>query len=177
MATPRTNTARVVLGMIAEGHGTGYAIKAEIERSTRFYWSASIGGIYPELRRLQEEGLVKRSDDFRGEAQRHAYTLTDAGREALRQWLSDPDEPAVEMRNEGLLKLRFAGVLERDERIAIVGRMRARHEARVKELEQRVREGNFDDPCHLLTTEYGLSWNRWACEWCDSALKTVASMR
>jgi len=76
------NTGRVLLGMIAEGHVTGYAIKAEIERSTRLYWGASIGGIYPELRRLQTAGLVTVRDDPRGGATRHAYALTSSGRDA-----------------------------------------------------------------------------------------------
>ena len=86
MATALNSTARVLLGMIAEGHATGYAIKAEIERSTRLYWGASIGGIYPELRRLEHAGLVASRDNFRGEARRHAYRLTAAGRDALHDW-------------------------------------------------------------------------------------------
>src|SRR6201996_8422876 len=94
-AEPLTQTARVLLGMIAEGHSTGYAIKAEIERSTRLYWGASVGGIYPELRRLREAGLVAVRDDPRGEATRHAYTLTRAGRTALGRWLMDPTEPIL----------------------------------------------------------------------------------
>src|ERR1700754_1712594 len=81
------NTGRVLLGMIAEGHSTGYAIKAEIERSTRLYWGASVGGIYPELRRLSETGLVSVCDDPRGNTRRHSYTLTAAGRDALTGWL------------------------------------------------------------------------------------------
>jgi DNA-binding PadR family transcriptional regulator len=176
MSTQLTNTGRVLLGMVAEGHRTGYAIKAEIERSTRFYWSASIGGIYPELKRLERDRLLTRSDDFRGEAERHDYRLTKAGRMALHDWLTEREESAIEMRNEGLLKLRFAAVLDRDERVAIVERMRARHEIRVGELEARLDEDDFDDPCHRLTAEYGLGWNRWARDWCDATLSGVAAM-
>ncbi|MGH2903085.1 MAG: PadR family transcriptional regulator [Solirubrobacteraceae bacterium] len=174
MAALLTNTARVLLGMIAEGHGTGYAIKAEIERSTRFYWGASIGGIYPELRRLQQAGLVSRSDDPRGESRRHAYLLTPDGREALRAWLVHPEEDVVEMRNEGLLKLRFAGVLEAPERWEVVRRMRAYHAERVQTLEVRLAGDGFDDPYHRLTAEYALGWNTWARDWCDSTLAALS---
>src|ERR1700760_3464403 len=90
------NTARVLLGMIAEGHATGYAIKAEIERSTRLYWGASVGGIYPELRRLTENGLVSVCDDPRGGTRRHSYTLTASGDELLREGLTDASEPGLE---------------------------------------------------------------------------------
>lgn len=168
-----TNTGRVLLGMVAEGHATGYAIKAEIERSTRFYWGASIGGIYPELRRLEQSGLLTRSDDPRGETRRHSYRLTPAGHRALRQWLTHPEECEIEMRHEGLLKLRFAGVLTPQERSAVLQRMRDLHVSRIEQLQRRIEEGGFDDPYHRLTTEYGLGWNRWARDWCESVLESM----
>jgi len=163
---PLTNTGRVVLGMIAEGHGTGYAIKAEIERSTRLYWGASVGGIYPELRRLQQEGLVIASDDYRGEMPRHAYELTDEGRAALHEWLADPCEPALEMRNEALLRLRFAGVLPEAEQLELVRRMGACHERRASDMAERLATEEFDDPLHRLVMEFSAGWNTWASGWC-----------
>ena len=41
------------------GARTGYEIKSIVDRSTRFFWAASYGQIYPELRRLEAAGLVK----------------------------------------------------------------------------------------------------------------------
>lgn len=170
-----TNTGRVLLGMIAEGHGTGYAIKAEIERSTRLYWGASIGGIYPELRRLERAGLLSSRDDFRGEAPRHAYELTAAGREVLHAWLTDPGEPVLEMRHEALLRLRFAGVLAVAEQLQLAQRMRAVHERRIAELEKRLVSDEFDDPLHRLTIEFGVGWNSWARDWCLTLERTLAA--
>lgn len=169
-----TNTGRVLLGMIAEGHRTGYAIKAEIERSTRLYWGASIGGIYPELRRLEGAGLVSSRDDFRGSARRHAYELTQAGLEVLREWLTDAGEPVLEMRHEALLRLRFAGVLPPAEQLQVVRRMRAVHERRIGELEYRLSAEDFDDPMHRLTIEFGVGWNRWARDWCEALERSLA---
>ncbi|HEY2441222.1 MAG TPA: PadR family transcriptional regulator [Solirubrobacteraceae bacterium] len=160
-------TARVLLGMIAEGHRTGYAIKAEIERSTRLYWGASVGGIYPELRRLREAGLVSVRDDPRGGATRHAYTLTREGRAALTCWLTDSSEPVLEMRHEALLRLRFAGVLEPQQQVEVVRRMRAVHERRLAELSALIEMGEFDDPLHRMTVEFGTGWNEWAIGWCN----------
>jgi PadR family transcriptional regulator, regulatory protein AphA len=171
---PLNNTARVLLGMIAEGHTTGYAIKAEIERSTRLYWGASVGGIYPELRRLAEAGLVSVRDDPRGGAPRHFYALSPAGRRALTEWLANPSEPTLEMRNEGLLRLRFAGVLEPAQRIEVVRRMQAVHQQRVDELQGQLDAGEFDDPFHRMTVEYGLAFNNWGREWCATARRRLA---
>lgn len=163
---PLNQTARIVLAMIAEGHGTGYAIKAEIERSTRLYWGASVGGIYPELRRLTAAGLVIARDNPRGEATRHHYELTPEGHDALHRWLTDPAEPVLELRDEALLRLRFAGVLESREQLEVLRRMRALHERRAAALQELIDAGEFDDPFHRTTIEFGLGWNEWAIDWC-----------
>jgi DNA-binding PadR family transcriptional regulator len=170
-------TARIVLAMIAEGHTTGYSIKAEIERSTRLYWGASIGGIYPELRRLTQNGLITIRDNPRGAATRHHYELTRAGREALGEWLTNPPEPVLELRHEALLQLRFAGVLAPAEQVAVIRRMRALHDRRARELQTLLDAGQFDDPLHRMTIEFGLGWNEWASGWCDAAERRIARRR
>jgi hypothetical protein len=98
---------------------------------------------------------------------RHCYEITDEGRAALRGWLTDPCAPAVELRDEALLQLRFAGVLAPDERLAVIGRKHALHRRRVIELQALLEAGRFDDPFHRLAVEFGLGWNRWACGWCE----------
>jgi len=170
-----TSTGRILLGMIAEGHRTGYAIKAEIERSTRHFWGASIGGIYPALKRLTGEGLVYRDDDPRGEGRRHSYRLTEAGETVLRDWLTHPAEDPVELRDEGLLKLRFAEVLTPDERAAVVRRMRSRHREQARALRRQLESEEFDDSFDRLSIEYLLGWNEWAEGWCDRVLEGLAN--
>lgn len=175
-STALNNTGRVLLGMIAEGHVTGYAIKAEIERSTRLYWGASIGGIYPELRRLQAAGLVTARDNPRGGATRHAYALTPSGRRALARWLTDLTDPVLEMRHEALLRLRFAGVLPRDRQLELVRRMRDLHEDRAARLRGQLAGGEFDDPLHRMTVEFGLGFHEWAVAWCGDAERKLRSI-
>ncbi len=167
-------TARIVLAMVAEGHSTGYSIKAEIERSTRLFWGASVGGIYPELRRLVAAGLVVVRDDPRGQTRRHCYSITRAGREALHDWLSDDSEPRFEMRNEALLRLRFAAVVSPADRVALVHRLRELHEQRVAELRERLAADEFDDVYHRMTAEYALGLHRWAAAWATEAEQRVA---
>jgi PadR family transcriptional regulator AphA len=179
MAAPTdelTQTARVVLGMVAEGHSTGYAVKAEIERSTRLFWGASVGGIYPELKRLSAAGLVSVRDDPRGETRRHCYSVTASGREALAGWLTDEAEPVLEMRNEPLLRLRFAAVLAPEERLALVQRMRELYERRIEQLEAVVLADAFDDEFDRMTTDFALGLSRWAREWTVALEDRVAAV-
>jgi DNA-binding PadR family transcriptional regulator len=111
-------TAKVVLGLIALGDSTGYEIKRTVERSTTFFWNASYGQIYPELGRLEGAGLIV--GEQRGPRRRREYRVTPAGEEALREWLSSREPLWFSTRDEGLLKLFFADLVDEQERIANV---------------------------------------------------------
>src|ERR671918_2625903 len=104
-------TAKAILGILAMRPRSGYEIKAFVDDSTRFFWAASYGQIYPELRRLEKQGLIAGADSPRGGRQRTVYKLTPAGRKALREWLAQPPE-VYELRDEGLLKLFLAGAVK-----------------------------------------------------------------
>src|SRR6184192_1230231 len=104
-------TGRVILGMIAFGKRTGYEIKTFVDKTTRYFWAASYGQIYPELKRLEDQGLVRGRPEPSGGRARTVYELTAAGKAALEHWLEADDEPSYELRDEGMLKLFFSGRL------------------------------------------------------------------
>jgi DNA-binding PadR family transcriptional regulator len=157
-------TARVLLGMIRKGRRTGYEIKQLVDVSTRFFWAASYGQIYPELRRLEAAGLIEGEDEPTGGRKRRAYRLTPAGNATLDEWLRSDEEPIYELRDESLLKLFFSDELTRDERLRIVRQMRARHQAVVDGL--RPIEELARGAAHT-TLQYGLGLHEWVVDWCD----------
>src|SRR5437660_12170868 len=81
-----TATGRVILGMIAFGKQTGYDIKAFVDKTTRYFWAASYGQIYPELKRLEDHGLIEGRAEPAGGRARTVYELTPAGEAALYAW-------------------------------------------------------------------------------------------
>ena len=96
-----------VLGMLSLRPMSGYDLKKYIELGTSNFWSESYGQIYPMLKQLAEEGLTSSHVEKReGRPERHVYTLTDKGWDALRHWLTEPVESQL-ARNELLLKLFF----------------------------------------------------------------------
>src|ERR1700726_4274166 len=119
--------ARVILGMIAFGRTTGYDIKQTVDRTTRHFWAASYGQIYPELKRLEDQGLVRGRPEPSGARARTVYQLTEAAERGLRGWLASEDEPVYELRDEGMLKLFFSDSLP-ERRIENIRAMRARDE-------------------------------------------------
>ena len=122
-------TGRVVLGLIPFGKRTGYDIKTFVDKTTRYFWAASYGQIYPELKHLEEQGLVRGRPEPSGGRARTVYELTDAGEAALEAWLASEEEPLYELRDEGMLKLFFSDSLP-EQRIEIVRAMREARRAR-----------------------------------------------
>src|SRR5919199_1799560 len=121
-----SKTAMVVLGLLALRPRSGYEIKQAVDGATRFFWAASYGRIYPELRRLERDGLVTKEHAPVGARRKHVYALTERGRTELRAWLAQP-EFAWEMRDEGLLKLFFADLLPREDALELLRARRTAH--------------------------------------------------
>jgi DNA-binding PadR family transcriptional regulator len=80
----------VLLGLLADGKPAhGYALmKAYTERAGV---RLSIGNVYRELQRLMaEQFIVTVANPAGADPRRAPYAITDAGREALNDWLSQP---------------------------------------------------------------------------------------
>jgi DNA-binding PadR family transcriptional regulator len=168
-------TARVILGMLGLGLRTGYDVKRLSEDSTRFFWGASFGQIYPELRRLAAQGLVEAEDDPRGGVKRRAYRLTGAGRERLREWLTSSDPLLFEYRDEGLLKLFFGDLVEREDALANLRRLADEHRQDAalfrEHLEPRAvrqaAETGLEFP--MVALRYGIELLDWMADWAERA--------
>ena len=166
-------TGRVILGVLAVEARSGYDIKALTDQSTRFFWAASYGQIYPELKRLAEDGLVEGSDEPSGGRKRTVYRITGDGRKALAEWLNAPEQ-LHELRDEGLLKLFFAATQGKDEVIAAIEGKRDAHAAKLaelREIEPHARAAERVGPAEVLG--YGLALNEFAIRWCDDTLEQM----
>jgi DNA-binding PadR family transcriptional regulator len=123
-----TPTAKVILGFLRFEERSGYDIKQAVEVSTRFFWGASFGQIYPELRRLEARGLVEVEHSAGEGRRRTVYRLTEAGNSALLEWLADEgagEDDLFLYRDEGMLRLFFSDFADRETALANVRRMRA----------------------------------------------------
>jgi len=157
-------TARVILGLLTFRPRTGYDIKQATDRSTRFFWGASYGQIYPELRRLERAGLVASHEEPRGQVPRRVYRLTEDGRLAFESWLSEPTDQ-YEVRDEGLLRLFFGDAMSAAQLEEL---MRRRQEwyRETAALFRRIGEeiGPIEDlGGHVL--RYGIELMEWNADW------------
>ena len=162
--TELTKPAYVVLGMIATGRRSGYAMSRTAKEATRHFWAMSDGQIYPQLKKLSEEGYITGERETQGGRERIVYSLTDTGRAALDEWLNSTDRPQHEFRDEGVLRLFFAEELDVDQLRAQVGVMLERHRRGREKLEG-LRSNAGDRACALLTLRYGLDLHDFAIGW------------
>jgi DNA-binding PadR family transcriptional regulator len=162
-------TAYVILGMLRHEPRTGYEIKKVVDHSTRFFWPASYGQIYPELRKLAKAGLVAGEAKPTGGRRRTVYRLTSAGREELRRWLDQPPE-VFEFRDESVLKLFFASEATPAKAIEIIDARKRYHEAKIaqlREIEPHAKAGA--DPYPYLALRCGIAFSESVIEWCERA--------
>ena len=168
-----SSTGRVILGLIATKPRSGYDIKAMVDKSTRFFWAASYGQIYPELKRLAEQGLIEGADESQGERPRTVYTITSAGREALSEWMAS-GEQAHELRDEALLKLFFSGQATRAELVGVLETKREEHlDALQRFSEIEPFAASAEDFGPLMVLRYGMAYNEFAIDWCERALNDL----
>jgi DNA-binding PadR family transcriptional regulator len=165
-----TPTSYVILGMLRHEPRSGYEIKSMVDNSTRFFWAASYGQIYPELRRLAEAGLVEGEAQATGGRKRVVYRLTPTGRMELRRWLTEPAE-TLELRDEGLLKLFFAAGAAPGRATELLDERRRLHEqkiARLREVEPKAAAAaGAGDPYPYLVLRYGIEMSEWTIAWCE----------
>jgi PadR family transcriptional regulator AphA len=164
-----SKTAYVILGMLRLGKRTGYEIKSLVDVSTRFFWAASYGQIYPELAKLEEAGLVRGEADDSNGRRRKAYELTGSGEEALQAWLSSSEPLHFELRHEGVLKFFFSDALPAEQRTLPLRAMREEHERVLAQLEAIAAAGVAEDEAGAprLTLEWGMAYQRFAIDWCS----------
>jgi PadR family transcriptional regulator, regulatory protein AphA len=166
-------TGYVILGMLRLGARTGYEIKQVVDRSTRFFWAASYGQIYPELRRLEQAGLVTGKAAPTGGRRRKEYELTAEGRRVLEAWLTAPPQ-MPELRDENLLKLFFADAVPREQALEQLRMRRLGHEQFLALLQSIADRPGEDPPFVDLVLRYGIEYAQWNVDWCKRNERRLA---
>lgn len=164
-----------LLGVLAEGPRTGYALVRHLAQSIAYAWPAGHSQVYPELARLREAGLIRE----RGAAPRggRVYEITEAGVEELRRWLRET-RPSRTTRDEAALRLFFLWLLDENEAEAYL-RGEVEHAREVlAELEAIAAQQDPDTPktrAYRVALELGLRSARARLEWAEWAARTVRS--
>lgn len=80
-----------LLAILRVGPLSGYDLQKQFSQSVGHVWHAPDSQIYPELRKMETDGLVEGEEQTRGErGTRRVYHVTDAGEQAFLEWMASP---------------------------------------------------------------------------------------
>ncbi|AVZ71561.1 PadR family transcriptional regulator [Streptomyces lunaelactis] len=94
-----------VLAALLEGESSGYDLAKRFDVSVANFWSATPQQLYRELERLAGDGLIAaRVVQQERRPNKRMFTLTDTGRQDLRDFTAEPPRPTT-IRDEFLVKI------------------------------------------------------------------------
>src|ERR1700729_4270793 len=114
-----------LLALLAKEPAHGYELKLLLEQIFgEAYPSPNIGQIYVTLQRLERDGLVASQDVVQqARPNKRVYEVTDAGREALANWIDQPSG-GPRIRDDFFMKLALSPLAGATDRLALINRQR-----------------------------------------------------
>ena len=174
-----------LLGLLARQPLSGYDLAQYMKKRIAPMWSALPSQIYPELAKLEKQGMVKHTvveqQDYRPD--KKVYEITEAGREALRQWVAEPT-PISTIRDEFILKAYSLWLVDPKNAIVHVREHEKLHQQRLADHEETLarlqREWGsaleqVDSPLFgsSLALHYGIEYERVYVAWCHWTIQEL----
>lgn len=167
-----------ILAVLVEEPCSGYDLRKRFEGSVGFFWKASFQQIYRELSKLEEQGLLEAQEvQQESRPDKKIYSVTEAGRQFLREWIAQPAEMGP-IKDDLLVKL-FAGMLVSKETIRKeLEHHRQQHRERLATYQmieqnyfQNVEEASGDRQFQYLTLRYGIRSEIEWLNWCEEVMQ------
>ncbi|OKP88505.1 MULTISPECIES: PadR family transcriptional regulator [Paenibacillus] len=124
-----------ILGLLNNEPMTGYDIGKEFSKDLGEFWNAKHSQIYPELKKLFDEGLIVYEIQISGEIlEKKMYSITEEGKEAFLKWLkqAEPLEPTP--KDVFRLRMYFSNHLDVPTRIHLLEHQLLQHQERLQHL-------------------------------------------
>ncbi|GBD22662.1 hypothetical protein HRbin29_00301 [bacterium HR29] len=171
-----------ILGLLAREELSGYEITKRFDESVGYFWFAHAQQIYPELARLEREGLVSsRLVRQSGRPDKRLYRISPEGLAALRQWVTTPSPPTL-VKDEFLVKVYNYGFADPAAALSALREHRQRHEERLATYRAIETLFQVTDPNELpdetygvyLTLTAGIAMESAFLEWCRTVEQLLA---
>ncbi|AJE80555.1 MULTISPECIES: PadR family transcriptional regulator [Streptomyces] len=174
-----------ILAALADGEFSGYDLAKSFDAAVANFWSATPQQLYRELERLDAQGLVRaRLVEQQRRPNKRLFSLTDAGRAALREFTARAPRPTA-IRDELLVQVEAvdlgdtAGVRSHlQARLAAArGKLQDYERSRARLLDGRTEEEYLAGERRLgpyLTLARGLAFERENIRWYGFALRALA---
>ncbi len=155
------------------GPAHGYELKQEYDRRFPGAEPLAFGQVYASPARLERDGLVQAIETSQaGGPERTTYAVTAEGRDALREWLDDP-EPAAPYSADGLVRKTVTALHGGQDAGGFLARQRAAHLARMRELV--ARQQAVEDAAARIAIDHTTSHLDADLRWLETAAARVAA--
>ncbi|MGF1470753.1 MAG: PadR family transcriptional regulator [Rubrobacteraceae bacterium] len=172
-----TTLGYAILGLLSREALSGYDLMRRMKGRVGNFWSARHSQIYPELARLEEGGYVThRVVEQQERPDKKVYKITDAGLEALEEWVLRPPGRRP-VRDELVLKAYSIWVADMERAATLFREEGAEHEEQLARYEgirdwmEREWGGDLNRPDSPRFAAYaalrrGLIYEHGYAEWC-----------
>jgi DNA-binding PadR family transcriptional regulator len=175
-----TTVSYGILGLLGLRPHTPYELARQFKRSGTF-WASAESVVYNEPKALVAHGLATAAAETNAGRRRTRYSITPAGREELRRWLSDPAvEPQFQF--DAMMKVLFSDLGDKDDLLGAIKAMREwadRTQAGAATITHDYTSGDepYPDRAHIvgLTQAYRVGLAGMTRQWADWAERQVES--
>jgi DNA-binding PadR family transcriptional regulator len=165
-----------VLATLLDADASGYELGKRFDASVANFWHALPQQIYGELRRLEQQGLIRgRTVRQRGRPDKRLFTITKAGQHALREFAAAPTKPGV-VKEDLAVKVYAAGIAEPEALIAALHQRAAQSGAKLERYQRQADALADPDGADLgpsLTLARGIAYERENINWCALAAQRL----
>ena len=165
-----------ILGLLHYRDMHGYQIKKTIENQFGHMWTINYGQIYPNLKKLKDEGLVTMIEEAnQGEKgpSRKMYSITDKGSRIFLEWLESLPEKSMLLRDPFLMRFVFFGFGDKKRSIEIVEEQINLYNTQMKKRRENLERLQHHDIYVRLMAELGVRMNEMLLEWLEQSRKEI----
>jgi DNA-binding PadR family transcriptional regulator len=178
-------TKYALLGVLSLISGSGYDIKKFCDSSIGYFWNENYGHIYPVLQKMEKEELItKEVKQTEGRPAKNVYSITQKGREELKEWLmlSVEEEP---IRSEFLLKMFLSKDIPARKIIEKIEKAKEKYKDSLKEyleIEKILSSESFETDkksriLYLSTVNAGKKNEEAKIKWCEETIKALEEVK
>ena len=165
-----------ILAALINQPSSGYDLVKRFNKSVECFWSASHQQIYKALARLEaDEHLSSEKIEQENRPAKKFYTVTDAGRQHLQQWIGQPDDISP-LKSDLLIKLSVGHTVPTDTLVQTLQAYYDQHKDKLKiyqviskqyaQLPDLTRENQFQYLALRAGIRQQLAW----IAWCEEAM-------
>jgi len=166
-----------ILGLLNQKSMTGYDLSQQFESTLCEFWSAKHSQIYPELKKLTQEGMIEYHIEVTGNVlEKKMYSITKEGKEDFLQWLEKEEPMQATPKEVFRLRLFFLNNVKETERIFLLNRQLIQHKKRLEHLKNNQRkfsgvpDRNADEFGDYLVLMGAIMREETTCEWLNKCI-------